>query len=348
MRTPEISWFSKLLLTWDMIENKRSMPWKGIKDPYKIWLSEIILQQTRVDQGEKYYLDFIRAYPSVFDLAAAPESEVFKRWQGLGYYNRCRNLLKTAHILTDKYSGEFPVSYDEILALKGIGEYTAAAIASFAFNMNYAVIDGNVVRVLSRVFALNADFSTTKGKQTIRSFAQSLLPQGKAALYNQAIMDLGATICTPQQPACKQCPFRKKCLAFLHDDINNFPVRKIKAPLRPRTFHFFVFENGPWLFLHQRTGNDIWQSLYTFYMIEGIRFMSKQIPSAVSKSNLITNCVLSQTLSHQKLTGYFYKVLVDKAFDYKLLGLTKVHRSHLSRYAFPKMIVSFFENNHYL
>src|SRR5580698_9523423 len=197
--------FAKKLLKWHKKENTRSMPWKGEKDPYKIWLSEVILQQTRVEQGWAYYERFLEAFPTIGDLASAPEKKVFKLWEGLGYYTRCRNLMITARRISSQYNGRFPSSYEGIVSLKGVGPYTAAAIASFAFNLPYAVVDGNVERVLARYFGEETPVDTSQGKKFYTGLAASLLDEKQAGRYNQAIMDFGAVICKPQNPLCTQC-----------------------------------------------------------------------------------------------------------------------------------------------
>ena len=196
-------------MEWHTKYNNRKMPWKGVKDPYKIWLSEVILQQTRVDQGMAYYERFVQNYPSIKDLAAAKDEAVFKLWEGLGYYNRCKNLLYTARLITNTYGGKFPSAYEEIIALKGVGPYTAAAIASFAFNKPFAVVDGNVFRVLSRLFAIDSAIDSSIGKQKFTALAQEVLDKENAGLYNQAIMDFGATVCKPINPHCNTCHLQK-------------------------------------------------------------------------------------------------------------------------------------------
>jgi len=206
--------FSALLLRWHLDDNKRQMPWKGERDAYKVWLSEIILQQTRVEQGRAYYERFIKKYPSIKLLAEAKDEEVFKLWEGLGYYTRCRNLLHTARLIATKYNGKFPERYEEIVALKGIGDYTAAAIASFCFDLPYAVVDGNVLRVLSRVFGDKTPVDTNEGKKNFAELANKLLDKSQPGLFNQAIMDFGATICKPAIPTCPLCCLNAICTAY--------------------------------------------------------------------------------------------------------------------------------------
>ncbi|HLA58283.1 MAG TPA: hypothetical protein VK622_05965, partial [Puia sp.] len=203
--------FTDRLLEWNKHQNIRSMPWKGIKDPYKIWLSEIILQQTRVEQGWSYYEKFVKAFPTIDDLARAPEEKVFKLWEGLGYYSRCKNLIHTARYISSELNGIFPDNYEDILLLKGIGPYTAAAISSFAFNEPRAVVDGNVQRVLSRYFGIAIPIDSLQGKKLFQELAQTLLDKSFAGIYNQEIMDFGAVVCKPQNPLCTQCVHQQNC-----------------------------------------------------------------------------------------------------------------------------------------
>ena len=261
-------WFSKALKNWHLVENNRKMPWKGIKDPYKIWLSEIILQQTRVEQGLAYYNRFIESYPDVHALAKAADNQVFKLWEGLGYYSRCRNLIKTARAVSVEHAGLFPASKEGLLALSGIGNYTAAAIGSFAFGLPLAVVDGNVFRVLSRVFGISTPIDLPAGKKAFEHLADELLDTKNPALYNQAIMDLGATVCKPRQPICASCPFQQKCLAFMQGTIEQLPVKSKKIKQRERFFYYLILESKGKQLVRQRGGKDIWQDLYEFVLKE--------------------------------------------------------------------------------
>ncbi len=340
--------FSKRLLHWHQHDNRRTMPWKGETDPYKIWISEIILQQTRVEQGTKYYEALIAAYPTVHALAQADETTLYTYWQGLGYYNRCKNMQFTAREISTKMDGQFPTSYEEIIKLKGIGEYTAAAISSFAFHLPYAVVDGNVVRILSRVFALHDDFNTPQGKKTFKTLAQKLLAKKQNALYNQAIMDLGATICKPRNPACVLCPMQKICIAYKTNTIEDFPLKKTPLTLKSRHFHFLVFELGEYLFIRQRNHKDIWQNLFEFYAIEAKTFDPATM-EIMQKAVLIDiSAVYTQVLTHQKINAHFYRIRIRKASDISALSLLQVKKSDLTNFAFPRLIISFLENNHYL
>jgi A/G-specific adenine glycosylase len=208
------TFFTQQLLKWDKKQNSRAMPWKGEKDPYKIWLSEIILQQTRVEQGLGYYNRFIAEFPTIHDLAKAPETKVFKLWEGLGYYTRCKNIIITARYISSELKGKFPVTYNDILKLKGVGPYTAAAIASFAFNLPHAVVDGNVFRVLARYFGIDTPIDSITGKKNFTVLANELIDKKIPGKYNQALMDFGAVLCKPQQPLCDTCPLKPNCSAY--------------------------------------------------------------------------------------------------------------------------------------
>ena len=260
--------FTKELMVWHIQANKRAMPWKGEKDPYIIWLSEIILQQTRVEQGMEYFNNFVRTYPNIHKLAAAPEKAVFKLWEGLGYYSRCRNLLATAKYISKELKGKFPDKYADILALKGVGPYTAAAIASFAYDLPYAVVDGNVNRVLARFFGISKAIDNIEGKRTFTDLANTLLDKKRPGLYNQAIMDLGAVVCKPKQPLCTTCVLNKHCTAFTRNTVNDYPVKEKKLLKKTRWFYYIVMEYKSRFFIQKRVGKDIWQSLHEFYLIE--------------------------------------------------------------------------------
>lgn len=340
--------FTQKLLRWHSHVNQRNLPWKAIHDPYKIWLSEIILQQTRAEQGLPYYERFITHYPTIQDLAAADEQAVFKLWQGLGYYNRCRNMLATAKTIVDQHEGVFPSSYEDIRALKGIGDYTAAAIASFAFKLPYAVVDGNVVRVLTRVFAMNDDVHKQKGKQRVQLKAQELLSPKKPDAFNQAMMDLGATICKPKNPLCDSCPVQSLCKAYQRNTIHKYPIKKVKIPLKDRYFHFFLPEGKKEVWLLPRLGKDIWPSLFTPLMVEttGEELRSSEIPFLKRKSKPIAKA--TQILSHQRIHGQFYEFKESNCLPQNLNGVVKVKLDQLKRFAFPRIIVSFFEKNNYL
>src|ERR1700722_8365410 len=261
--------FTTTLLKWHSTRNFREMPWKGEKEPYRIWLSEVILQQTRVDQGWAYYEKFITTFPTIHDLAIAPEQKVFKLWEGLGYYTRCRNLIATAKIIATDYNGQFPSSYDKILALKGIGPYTAAAIASFAFNLPYAVVDGNVTRVLARFFGISTAIDTTSGKKQFTELADAMLDPRQAGIYNQAIMDFGATVCTPRNPQCASCVQQQGCVAWQKGMTEQLPVKSKTVRKKQRCFYYLIVETpGDNVYIRRRSGKDIWEGLYEFILYE--------------------------------------------------------------------------------
>ena len=260
--------FSNSLIHW-YLNNKRDLPWRNTHNPYNIWLSEIMLQQTRVAQGLPYYLDFITTFPTVFDLAKAPEEKVLKHWQGLGYYSRARNLHFTAQYVANELKGEFPNNYKELLKLKGIGEYTAAAIASFSHNEAVPVVDGNVFRVLSRYFDIETDISLATAKKEFSDLALELMPKNDPATFNQAIMEFGATHCKPKNPYCHICPFNEGCLAFNKNRIAELPVKIKSAKAKKKHFNFLVFisEDNKTI-LEKRESKGIWQNLYQFPLIE--------------------------------------------------------------------------------
>lgn len=324
------------------------MPWKGIRDPYKIWISEIILQQTRVEQGEKYYHAILEKYPTIRQLAEAPDNEVYTLWQGLGYYIRCRNMLFTARWIMTQHEGRFPDKYEDILKLKGIGNYTAAAISSFAYDLPHAVVDGNVVRILSRYFGLDTNFYSSAGKKEFEDLARRLLDKKKAALFNQSIMDLGAQVCKPRQPLCPECPLEATCKARIEDKTEIYPLKKVKIVLKKRTFHFFCFEYRDHLFIQKRTSNDIWHGLFSLYCVESEHIDLKKMDFLPAGSILSEPVVMTQKLTHQQIRGCFYTLKIKDISHLKLPSLVKVRKQDLKNYAFPRMIISFFQNKYYL
>ena len=259
--------FREHLFEW-FAQNSRPLPWKGERDPYKIWLSEIILQQTRVEQGLPYYQKFIEQYPIVRHLADAPEDEVMKLWEGLGYYSRARNLHHSAKLIANELGGNFPDTYTGIRALKGVGDYTAAAIASFAFNLPHAVLDGNVFRVLARYFGIETPTDTPAAKKEFAALAQELLDPARPGDFNQALMDFGATHCTPQQPKCPACPLRPHCAAFQQNKVAELPMKSKSLVKKDRFFFYLVVHHKGDTFVRKRSGKDIWQNLWEFPLLE--------------------------------------------------------------------------------
>ena len=326
------------------------MPWKGEKDPYKVWLSEIILQQTRVEQGLPYYEKFIEQYPTVTHLANAKEEEVFKLWEGLGYYTRCRNLIHTARIVSEKYAGIFPSDYHSILKLKGIGSYTASAIAAFCFDLPYAVVDGNVLRVLSRYFGIHLPVDSTEGKKIFAQLAQECLDKNHPGEYNQSIMDFGATVCKPV-PLCKQCLFYKKCIAFNTGGIAELPTKQKSILKKERWFSYFIFSHNKKTYIQLRTEKDIWQNLYEFYLKETItdpEWNARKIKEWLQfelKINAIKNISIllakKQLLTHQVVHGYFICIDIDhKPLFNSQKGLW-INDAEIKTKAFPKFIHQF-------
>lgn len=256
-----------ILLDWYAREG-RDLPWRRTRDPYRIWLSEVILQQTRVAQGMEYYLRFTERFPDVASLAAAPEDEVLKLWQGLGYYSRARNLHAAARQVVERFGGRFPVALEEVRSLRGVGDYTAAAICSAAYDAPCAVVDGNVYRVLARLFDLDAPIDSTAGKRAFAELAQSQLDTAHPGRYNQAIMDFGALRCTPSSPRCEVCPLAGQCLALAAGTVAARPVKQGKTRVRDRWFNYLHVSSGDRTLLRRREGRDIWQGLYEFPLIE--------------------------------------------------------------------------------
>lgn len=337
--------FVQKLLHWNSNVNQRQMPWKGEKDPYKIWISEIILQQTRVEQGLKYYQNFINAFPNVHALANAQEEKIFKLWEGLGYYSRCKNLIATSKFISNELKGIFPQNFESILQLKGVGNYTASAIASFAYNLPYAVLDGNVFRVLSRIFDIATPVDSARGKKEFSYLAQNILPKKKVAAYNQAIMDFGAVVCKPY-PQCNSCFFNKHCKAFLSGKQDVLPAKEKKLKVKERWLNYIVVKWKDQVFIHQRTAKDIWQQLFEFILIETEKnFSTKKILSLFEDQYGFKNYEVNhsysfrQKLSHQYIHFCFIEIEVVKKQSVPDFSWIKI--SELNRYAFPKTLQEF-------
>ena len=259
--------FSSLLIGWYK-EHKRDLPWRGENDPYKIWISEIILQQTRIEQGRAYYLRFVEQLPDIQTLANASEDEILKLWQGLGYYSRARNLQAGAKFVVENFNGVFPNTYEDIRKIKGIGDYTAAAIASMAFRLPYAAVDGNAYRVLSRVFGITTPINSTAGKKEFQLLAQEVLDKHEPDIFNQAMMDFGATHCKAKNPQCDTCPFEHFCYAKEHQQQSDLPQKLQKITIKNRFLHYFFLKNGENTYIQKRSPNDIWAGLYEFPLLE--------------------------------------------------------------------------------
>ena len=351
-RSTQHQFFVNYLLKWNLQDNKREMPWKGEKDPYKIWLSEIILQQTRVEQGLQYYNSFIQSFSTIHQLANASETEVFKLWEGLGYYTRCKNLIATARYISMELNGKFPDTYEQILQLKGIGPYTAAAIASFAFNLPYAVVDGNVFRVLSRYFGITTAIDSTEGKQLFTNLANKLLDVKQPGNYNQALMDFGAVICKPQIPLCTTCVLRSRCIAFKEALVNQLPLKEKKIIKRNRWFYYLVIEYNGKQYVRKRGAKDIWENLYEFVLLENDTILyleefkeQKKVKELFGKNKfdvMHISPVYKQLLTHQKIQGQFIKITTSKPLPGK--GYEAFTPKQIEKLPFPKFITSYLKD----
>jgi len=344
--------FAGGLMRWNQQENTRKMPWKGETDPYKIWLSEVILQQTRVEQGMSYYNRFIQTYPAITDLANAKDEAVFKLWEGLGYYSRCRNLLVTARYIAFELGGRFPQTYEALLKLKGVGPYTAAAIASFAFQLPHAVLDGNVFRVIARYFGIDQPTDTTAGKTLFAALATDLLDTTAPGTYNQAIMDFGATICKPAMPSCAACPLHQNCNALHTGRVNTLPLKSKTILRKNRWLYYFVFQHNKAIGIRQRTEKDIWQGLHEFYKVESekmIHWEERSIVEWLSVQLGIRNAIIEaistqqkQQLTHQQINGQFIRIRL-KTIPESLKGLDWVNPGQMRKLAFPRFITAYLE-----
>ena len=344
--------YSKSLVNWYK-EHRRDLPWRRSSDPYIIWISEIILQQTRVAQGLDYFNRFVARFPDVRALAVASEDEVLRYWQGLGYYSRARNLLEAARTICRDFDGIFPRTYNEVRSLKGIGDYTAAAIVSFAYDLPYPVLDGNVYRVLARLFALSTPIDSAQGKKEFAELAALLLDKEHPGLHNQAIMELGALQCVPRQPDCSLCPLMDKCMAYAAGEVSAYPVKQQKLKTRPRYFHYLHIVCGNNTYIQRREGKDIWQGLYQLPLIETdtpADFSELQQTDAFRR--LLSDCGrmeisvvlrdIKHVLSHQTLYASFYYIKVER--EGKTLNeYLRIPLSYLENYAFPRLILRYFQ-----
>lgn len=349
--TPE--GFRSALLGWHKTV-QRPMPWKGEQDPYRIWLSEIILQQTRVEQGQPYYEKFIHTFPTVEALAGASEELVLKLWEGLGYYTRARNLLRCAQVVCEQFNGFFPRTLPELLQLPGVGPYTAAAIASFAFQVPVAAVDGNVERILSRIWGLETPVNTPAGKKQITALAMELLDPLKPGLFNQAMMDFGALQCLPRNPLCNKCPFRESCVAHLTSRTSVLPAKIKKLEKKQRFFHYLVIRSGTEVYVRQRPSGDIWASLWEFPLVESTRIelSSSELTALSSLLQVLPQASLSlysrtyrQTLTHQQIAARFwtFRLSPDTDFLPEVDGWQRIAWEALRTVAFPGIIRDYLE-----
>ena len=341
--------FSHQILSWYRA-NPRDLPWRGTEDPYKIWLSEIILQQTRVAQGLPYSNKFVESYPTVKDLAFAREEEVLRLWQGLGYYSRARNLHSCAKTIWFEHGGKFPDTYQKLLKLKGVGTYTASAISSFAFGEKQAVVDGNVFRVLARYFGIETDIASPKAKKEFESLANQLIPKDNPGEYNQAIMDFGSRLCVPQNPVCDQCPLQASCFASKHSLVQSLPVKINKVKVKERHFHYYVIKCGEKWVWKKRGSGDIWEGLFDFPHVEkstAEEISNFSIESVDPAQMQILPKNYRHILSHQRLNAVFSEVEIPMANYEKLAswcqkqGFFLVEETQIEYLAKPKLIVNF-------
>ena len=338
--------FTKTIIHW-YSANKRDLPWRHTTNPYFIWLSEIILQQTQVKQGLPYYEAFVKTFPTVFDLANAEEQNVLKLWQGLGYYSRARNLHYAAKYIVNELNGNFPSTYSEIIKLKGVGDYTASAVASIAFNETTAVVDGNVYRILSRFFGIDTPINSTKGIKEFKALASSLIDNKQPATFNQSIMEFGARQCKPKNPDCTTCPLDSSCFALQHNKITDLPVKLKKTKVRNRYFNYLVcIDSKKNIVIEQRSGKGIWQNLYQFPLIETdlsltiSEFKKLDIKTSVLEGSTFDYSLFNEVdtihkLSHQHLHTKFWILEVD------ILPANSIHISDLQSYPVPALIRDF-------
>lgn len=340
--------FSDKIIAW-YLDNKRDLPWRNTKNPYFIWLSEIILQQTRVEQGMAYYLAFSKAFPTIKHLANADNDKIMKMWQGLGYYSRARNLHSTAKTVATDYKGKFPDTFDEVLKLKGIGEYTAAAIVSFAYDKPHAVVDGNVYRVLARVFGIKTPIDSSKGKKEFLLLANKLLDKKNPATYNQAIMEFGAVQCKPLNPNCGNCVLQTMCFAYEKKQIELLPIKEKKTKVRNRYFNYIVLKHKNTIALKKRTEKDIWINLFDFPLIEtnteisAEAFLkSKEWKAFIGKQKFVVKNVsenFKHILSHQKINARFFEIETENPLHTFLPKSNLViSTKELKKYAIPRLI----------
>lgn len=351
----ELNSISATLIQW-YEKHKRELPWRDTKDAYKIWISEIILQQTRVNQGLDYYYRIIERFPEVQSLAAATEDEVLKYWQGLGYYSRARNLHKAAQQVVSRFGGKFPDQYADVLSLSGVGDYTAAAICSFAYNLPFAVVDGNVFRVLSRLFGIDTPIDSGQGKKEFKLLAEELLEKKHPGQHNQAIMEFGALQCTPVSPTCESCPLSTQCIALASGNVSTLPVKTQKVKTRARYFNYLFVRYKNKTYLQKRTGNDVWKNLYEFPLIEADRLLEE---SEIFQHSYFTNLTaginaeisiillsapLKHVLTHQQIYAQCFIVEINEESKF-LEQFEKTEIEHIEDYAVSRLIEILIQNH---
>jgi len=341
---------SKQLINWYK-KNQRDLPWRNTKDPYYIWLSEIISQQTRIEQGLPYYLKFTSKYNTIKKLAAANDDDVMKLWQGLGYYNRAANMLKTARSIVSEQQAVFPKSYEELIKLSGIGPYTAAAISSFAFNEARAVVDGNVSRVLSRLFVIDQPINSSKGKILFSTIANEIIDKKNPGIHNQAMMELGAMVCKPRQPQCEECPILSHCEAFKKNNFHEFPVKtKKNQPINRHVNYFYIEQNGK-TYIIQRTEKKIWKGLFELPNFESEKALDalgviknnqiKKLFLPISNLQIEKIFSVKHQLSHQTIYADFFKLSAKQKIKPNDKSFIRVEISDLANYAVSRLFDKF-------
>lgn len=342
-------YFSNKILLW-YLQNKRNLPWRQVSDPYLIWISEVILQQTRIDQGLNYYMRFIEQFPDVHQLANADLNMVLKIWQGLGYYSRARNLHTGAKMVVQEFNGIFPQSANELKKIKGIGDYTSAAIASIAFNEIVPAIDGNAYRVLSRIYGIQTPIDTSTGKKQFKELAEKLIDKQNPGDYNQAVMDFGAIVCTPRNPQCIECPFTDACIAKDHGTISLLPVKEKKLKQRNRHFYYMVIEDKGAIYFKQRAEKDIWQNLFDFPLIEfNAQKNIEEITASQHWKKLFNNNIVSiesvsdefqHILTHQRIFARFIHIRL-KSENKLPSNFQRIDKRNIFELAVPKLIENY-------
>lgn len=337
---------SKTISKWYQ-SHARNLPWRKTKDPYLIWISEVVMQQTRVEQGMNYYLRFIETFPNIKSLSHATEDQVLKLWEGLGYYSRARNLMAAAKQLMEWHQGVFPNKYEEVIKLKGIGPYTAAAITSFAFDLKYAVLDGNVFRVLSRYYGVEIPINTPKGQKYFSKLAQEILDKENPATHNQAMMEFGALHCKPANPLCTECPLNNSCIAYSKNKVNELPRKEKKLVIKNRHLHFFYVEDENNILIEKRDASGIWKGLYQLPLIESKKnepieniLLNQEFKGLIKNQEYVLKNTMDikHKLTHRNLFIRFYHV---KCSNINNPNYLKVNKKELGELAFPRPVNQF-------
>jgi A/G-specific adenine glycosylase len=330
-------------------QHQRNLPWRSVSDPYQIWVSEVILQQTRVSQGLSYYYRFISRFPDVKSLASSPQDDLLKIWEGLGYYSRALNMHTAAKAIVNEYNGTFPSDYAEILKLSGIGEYTASAIASIAFGLPYAVVDGNVMRLLARFFGISTPIDTVPGKKSIGFKAREILDIDRPGIHNQTVMEFGSLVCIPRNPDCENCPLKNSCFAFNNEMVGLLPVKSKKTQRKIRFLYFFVIENEQHILIEKRDNNDIWKNLYQFPLLESTNELTEEellsdpvFRGVVKEGSVITDIsrVYKHELTHRRINARFIRIY-QNSLTRMNSDFIEINKKEIHKFAFPVLIKNY-------